>query len=114
MVGARTEKLDEQVDIEEELALCLRNTLNTVGELTDMLTDIKIREELSEKEYKMLVIEINGKQKDIPSNWNEMTLMSIIVVYTKYYKNTKEMKSKTRMMMVKTYQSSFYSTNQDV
>jgi len=49
LVGARTEKLDRQVDIEEELALCLRNTLNTVGELTDMLTDIKIREELSER-----------------------------------------------------------------
>jgi hypothetical protein len=44
----------------------------------------------------MLVIEINGKQKDIPSNWNEMTLeyyCGIYEILQKYKRNEEQDKN---------------------
>lgn len=46
ITGARTKKLEKHIDFELELRKCLDSTLDTVGELSDMVSDMKAKEQL--------------------------------------------------------------------
>ena len=46
ITGVRTEKLEKYIDFELELRNCLDSTLDAVGELSDMVSDIETKKQL--------------------------------------------------------------------
>jgi len=46
IAGVRTEKLEKYIDFELELRNCLDSTLDAVGELSDMVSDIETKKQL--------------------------------------------------------------------
>lgn len=46
LAGIRTKELEKKIDFEMELRKCVDSTLDTVGELSDMLTDIENRSKI--------------------------------------------------------------------
>jgi hypothetical protein len=47
LIGTRTDNLEQHIDFEQELTVCMSSTMNTVGELSDMLTDLSVMEEVN-------------------------------------------------------------------
>jgi len=47
LIGTRTDNLEQHIDFEQELTVCMSSTMNTVGELSDMLTDLSVMKEVN-------------------------------------------------------------------